>query len=153
MLAIVAMNAPRFVVLAMLGLSAAGMFAVGYSLGLRASSFAVTLVTAGAYPLVVRKLHEEGREAAFAQLSQNMMLVALVVAPVAFGLIAISRSVTEILVAPEFREVTYLVLPLATIGGLLRYLRAHTSDQVFLLNLKPQYGTIIAACDLVVAPL
>lgn len=151
MLAVLAMNAPRFIVNRELGLAAAGMFSVGYSLGMRASSFAVTLVTAGAYPLVVRKMQTEGREAAFAQLSQNMVLVALVVAPVALGLFAINRSLIDLMVAEPFRAVTYTVLPLATLGGLFRYLRAHTSDQVFLLNLKPEFGTIIAACDICVA--
>lgn len=151
LLAILAMNAPRFIVSTTLGLTALGMFSVGYSLGLRASSFAVTLVTAGAYPLVVRKMNSEGAPAAFTQLSKNMILVALTVAPVAFGLLGINRSVVDMLVAAPYREVTYVVLPLATLGGLFRYLRAHTSDQVFLLNLKPQIGTIVAACDIVVA--
>ncbi|WP_419827851.1 lipopolysaccharide biosynthesis protein [Sphingomonas sp.] len=151
LLAILAINAPRFIVSHLLGLAAVGMFSVGYSLGIRASSFAVTLVTAGAYPLVVKKMQMEGKEAAFAQLSKNMVLVALVVAPVAFGLLAVNRSVVNILVAERYRDVTLTVLPLATMGGLFRYLRAHTSDQVFLLSLKPQFGTIIAACDIVVA--
>lgn len=151
MLALLAMNAPRFIVSRELGLAALGMFSVGYSLGIRASSFAVTLVTAGAYPLVVRKMQTEGRDAAFAQLSKNMVLVALVVAPVAFGLLGINRSVVDLLVAPAYRTVTYTVLPLATLGGLFRYLRAHTSDQVFLLSLRPGFGTIVAVCDIVVA--
>lgn len=151
MLAILAINAPRFIVSHQLGLGAVGMFAVGYGLGLRASAFAVTLVTAGAYPLVVRKMQTEGRDAAFTQLRQNMILVALTVAPVTFGLLGINRSVVELLVAAPYREVTLLVLPLATIGGLFRYLRAHTSDQVFLLNLKPRIGTLIAICDFMVA--
>ena len=151
LLAILAMNAPRFIVSHVLGLAALGRFSVGYSLGIRASSFAVSLVTAGSYPLVVRKMQTEGQEAAFKQLSQNMAMVALVVAPVAFGLLGVSRSIVDLLVAPQYREVTYLVLPLATLGGLFRYLRAHTSDQVFLLSLRPGFGTIVAACDIVIA--
>ncbi|AUW57338.1 hypothetical protein C1T17_03745 [Sphingobium sp. SCG-1] len=151
MLAIFAMNAPRFIVTHLLGLSAVGMFSVGYGLGLRASAFAATLVTAGAYPMVVRKMQTEGRDAAFTQLRQNMILVALTVAPVTFGLLGVNRSVVELLVAAPYREVTLLVLPLATVGGLFRYLRAHTSDQVFLLNLQPRIGTMIAVCDFIVA--
>lgn len=152
-LATVAMNVPRFGVTAMVGVAAAGLLSVGYSLGIRASAFAVTLVTAGAYPLVVKKMNTEGPEAAFKQLSQNMVLVALTVIPVAFGLFGINRSVVELLVAEQYREITRTVLPLTIFGGLFRYLRAHTSDQVFLLNLKPGYGTAIAVLDLVVAVL
>jgi O-antigen/teichoic acid export membrane protein len=151
LLAVVAINAPRLILAATLGVSAVGMFAVGYSLGIRASSFAVTLVTAGAYPLVVKKMNQEGPEAAFRQLSQNMVLVALVVAPVAFGLIGVNASVVHLLVDKQYQAVTLAVLPLATVGGLFRYLRAHTSDQVFLLNLKPGYGNWVALVDLIVA--
>lgn len=151
LLAILAINAPRFIVSEFLGLAGVGMFSVGFSLGVRASSFAVTLVTAASYPLVVQKMVKEGRDAAFAQLSRNMTLVAMVVTPVAFGLLAINTSLVQLLVASEYRPVTRVVLPLATIAGLFRYLRAHTSDQVFLLNLRPIYGTLIAACDIVVS--
>ncbi len=153
LLAVVAINVPRFIIASTLGLAAVGLFNVGYSLGIRASSFAVTLVTAGAYPLVVKKMNQEGAEAAFRQLSQNMVLVALVVAPVAFGLFGINRSLVGLLVDPAYQAITLAVLPLATFGGLFRYLRAHTSDQVFLLSLKPVYGTVIAVVDLCVAVL
>ncbi len=151
MLAVLAINAPRFIVSHQLGLAAVGMFSVGYGLGMRASAFAVALVTAGAYPMVVRKMQTEGPTAAFAQLRQNMILVALTVAPVTFGLLGVNRSIVELLVAAPYRDVTLLVLPLATVGGLFRYLRAHTSDQVFLLNLQPRIGTLVAICDFIVA--
>ena len=151
MLAIVAINVPRFVVGQFLGVASVGIFAAGYGLGLRASSFAVTLVTAGSYPLVVRKMVDEGEAAAFAQLSTNMVLVALVVLPVAFGLLAVNRSVIDLLIAPVYRPATYAVLPLATIGGLFRYLRGHTTDQVFLIKLAPGISTWIAVADLIVA--
>ena len=151
LLATLALALPRFIVSGTLGMAAMGTFAVGYGLGLRASSFAVTLVTAGAYPLVVRRMEQEGIEAAFVQLRQNMVLVALAVMPVACGLLAINRLIIDVLVESRFREATASILPLATIGGLFRYLRAHTSDQVFALCLRPGYGTMIAALDIVVA--
>ncbi|WP_179187170.1 lipopolysaccharide biosynthesis protein [Sphingomonas sp. TZW2008] len=151
LLATLALNLPRFIVSGTLGLAAMGAFAVGYSLGLRASSFAVTLVTAGAYPLVVKRMEEEGIDAAFQQLRQNMVLVALAVMPVAFGLLGVNQLVVDVLVDEKYRAITYTVLPLATIGGLFRYLRAHTSDQVFLICLKPRYATWIAVIDILIA--
>ncbi len=151
MLALVAVNAPRFVVEHGDGLAAVGMFAVGYGLGLRASSFASMLVTAGAYPLLVRKMELEGLEAAYEQLVKNMTLVALAVVPVAFGLLAVNRSVVDLLVPPQYAAVTMLVLPLATLGGLLRDLRAHTTDQVFLVRSRPGWTTVVSGVDLVFA--
>lgn len=151
MLAVVALNAPRFIVNHALGLAATGMFAVGYGLGIRASSFAVMLVTAGAYPLVVRKMETEGVQAAYEQLGRNMVLVALAVMPVAFGLLAVNHAVVDIFVAEPVRAATYAVLPLTTIGGLFRSLRAHTTDQIFLIRQKPNYAVIIAIIDLTLA--
>lgn len=151
MLAIFAINAPRFIVSQTMGIAALGMFAVGYGLGLRASSFAVTLVTAGAYPLVVRKMEREGKAAAFEQLAKNMTLVVATVVPVALGLLAVNRQLVDVLVDHEYQAATLAVLPLATLGGLFRYLRAHTSDQVFLVCLAPGFSTAIAVIDLVVA--
>ncbi|SIR11695.1 Membrane protein involved in the export of O-antigen and teichoic acid [Rhizobium sp. RU20A] len=151
MLAVVALNAPRFIVDRMLGIAATGIFAVSYGLGIRASSFAVMLVTAGAYPLAVRKMEEEGLEAAYRQLSANMILVALTVAPVACGLIGINTSVIRIFLPETMWETAYVLLPLSTLCGLFRYLRSHTTDQVFLIRSKPRYVTMIATIDLVLA--
>lgn len=151
LLAVVALNAPRFIVDSTMGLTAAGLFAVSYGLGLRASSFAVMLVTAGAYPLVVKMFETKGLEAAYAQLRTNILLVAFVVVPSALGLIAINPSVVRILVPATFQDSALLVLPLATVSGMLRYLRSHTTDQVFLLRSKPIYGSMISFVDLLLA--
>jgi O-antigen/teichoic acid export membrane protein len=153
LLALIAINAPRFVVESAMGLAAAGLFSVGYGLGLRVSSVAVMLVTAGAYPLVVRKMEFEGVAAAYRQLAKNITLVALAVAPAAFGLLAVNGSLVDIVVPVDYREATVQVLPLAAIGGLLRYLRAHTTDQVFLLRSRTLHTTGIAAADLLLAVL
>ncbi len=148
MLATFAMNAPRFIVNHVGGLAAMGLFAVGYGLGMRASAFAVTLVTTGSYPLVVRRMEEEGIDAAFRQLSKNILLVTIVVAPVAFGLLGVNSAVVHLLVAEPFRATTLSVLPMATLGGLFRYLRQHTTDQVFLVTLRMDVATWISAIDL-----
>ena len=151
MLAVIAVSAPRFIVERFVGLSAVGLFSVGYGLGLRASSFASMLVTAGAYPIVVQKMETEGLSSAYAQLAKNITLLAFVVAPVASGLLAVNHPVVDLIIPAQYRDLTYFILPFATLGGLFRYLRAHTVDQVFLLRSKPGYITIIAIIDLLLA--
>lgn len=151
LMGVVALNAPRFIIDQMLGIAAAGMFAVSYGLGIRASSFAVMLVTAGAYPLAVQKMEREGLEAAYKQLSANMILVALTVSPVACGLIGINTSVIDSFLPESMHEIAYILLPLSTLCGLFRYLRSHTTDQVFLIRSKPRLVTMIAAADLLLA--
>lgn len=151
LLSVIALNAPRFIVDQTLGLAAAGLFAVGYGMGLRASSFAVMLVTAGAYPLVVRTLEAEGLPAAYRQLRVNILMVVCVVLPAALGLIAVNASLVRVLIPADFQSTALLVLPLSALGGMLRYLRSHTTDQVFLLRSRPLYSTVIAAIDLILA--
>lgn len=144
-----ALNSPRFIVDQMLGLEAAGAFGVSYGLGLRASNIAVMLVTAAAYPLVVRKMETEGWDAALRQLSSNTILVALIVCPAALGLLAVNGSVIKLIMPESMQHVGVLILPLSTLCGLIRYLRSHTTDQVFLISRRSDVVLKMAAIDFV----
>lgn len=148
LLAIVANNGPRFIVDRYLGLEAAGMFAIAYGLGLRVASFASMMVTAGAYPLVVARMEKEGLEAAYLQLRQNTVLLLLVLIPAGIGLITINRSVVEILLPAHFAAIAFLVLPLSALTGIMRDVRNHTTNQVFLLQAKTAYATGLSAVDI-----
>jgi O-antigen/teichoic acid export membrane protein len=150
LLSLVALNAPRFVVQEMGGLTAAGMFAVGYGLGVRVASVVVMAVTAGAYPLVLKALRSGGIEAALLQLSRNTVLVALVVIPAGFGVIALSPMLVELLVPTAYKQVTLAVLPLAAFGGVIRALRVHTTDQIYLVIGKPLSATLQSCADVVI---
>jgi O-antigen/teichoic acid export membrane protein len=148
LMSVVALNAPRFIVDQTLGLAAAGMFAVAYSLGLRTSSFASMMVTAGAYPLVIKRFEAEGMEAAYAQLRRNTTLLVAVIMPAALGLIAVNASMVKVLLPVEFGSTAMIVLPLAACCGLLRDLRSHSTNQVFLLHGKTRYTSLISFIDL-----
>ena len=56
----VGLNASRFIVNELMGVAAAGLFAVGYGLGQRAATFAAMLVTAAAFPLAVKSMERHG---------------------------------------------------------------------------------------------
>lgn len=150
LLSILSLNAPRFIVEATHGMSGVGLFAIGYGLGLRASSFAVMLVTAGAFPLVVKKLEQEGLSSAYSQLRMNVVLVSLAVLPVSLGLLSLNSAIVHVFVANSFQEVTLIVLPLSAVAGLLRYMRSHTTDQVFLLQSRPFIISILSLIDFIV---
>lgn len=128
------LNLPRFIVAHMMGISAAGTFAVAYGIGMRISGFAVMLVTPGAYPLVARKMAQEGQAPAFRQLAQNITAVLLVVIPCALGTLAIHEALVKVIVPDGLVEATGMILPLAIGAGMVRYLRSHATDQVFLLT-------------------
>lgn len=147
----VSVNAPRFIVDQTAGLTAAGIFAVAYGLGLRCASVASMLVTAGAYPLVVRRMETEGVEVAYAQHRTNVLLLAAVVLPAALGLIAVSRSLVLIVLPGEFQSAAAVVLPLAAFAGALQNFRAHTTDQVFYLRARTRLAARVALIELVLS--
>jgi O-antigen/teichoic acid export membrane protein len=151
LMSVTALNAPRFVVEQMEGIAAAGVFAVSYGIGVRAASVAVMLVSVGAYPLVVEVTARHGHAAGDTQLARNVTLVMLVAAPIAFGLVAISGSLIDIVFPPALRESAYALLPLATLCGLFRYLRSHGTDQLFLLRSRTDIVAALSAADLVLS--
>ena len=139
----VSANASRFVVSNMLGIGAAGLFAVGYGLGWRTAAVAAMLVTASAFPIAVRKMEEGGSIPALRQLSENGALLTAVLLPSIAGVFLLRWEIVHLLIAPSFQEATLTILPLAAFAGIIRNCRAHFSDQVFLLHRRTHLLIII----------
>ena len=143
----VGLNASRFIVNEMAGVAAAGLFAVGYGLGQRAAAVAAMLVTAAAFPIAVRTMEHGGSQAAMRQLADNSALLVAILAPSLAGIFMLRTEIVHLLIAPPFQQVTLAILPLATLSGALRNLRAHFGDQVFLLHNRTRWMMVIAAVD------
>jgi len=126
----VGLNASRFIVNQMSGVAAAGLFAVGYGLGQRAAAVAAMLVTAAAFPLAVRSMEQEGSQAGMRQLAANSALLVAILAPSLAGIFMLRTEIVHLLIAVPFQAVTLAVLPLSTLAGAIRNLRAHFGDQV-----------------------
>ena len=139
----VSANASRFVVSNMLGIGAAGLFAVGYGLERRTAAVAAMLVTASAFPIAVRKMEEGGSVPALRQLSENGALLTAVLLPSIAGVFLLRWEIVHLLIAPSFQEATLTILPLAAFAGIIRNCRAHFSDQVFLLHRRTHLLIII----------
>jgi O-antigen/teichoic acid export membrane protein len=143
----VGLNASRFIVNEMSGVAAAGLFAVGYGLGQRAAAVAAMLVTAAAYPLAVKSMEQGGSQAGMRQLATNSALLVAILAPGLVGIFMLRMEIVHLLIAPPFQQVTLAILPLATLAGAIRNLRAHFGDQVFLLHDRTRWMMAIAAID------
>jgi len=130
----VTVNASRFIVSDMLGIGAAGLFAVGYGLGFRASMVPAMMVTASAFPLAVRTMEQHGGLRAMRQLADNGALLAAILLPSVAGVFMLRHEIVHLLIAPGFQAATLAILPLATLSGAIRNFRAHFSDQAFLLH-------------------
>ena len=143
----IGLNASRFIVNDMLGVAAAGLFAVGYGLGQRAAAVAAMLVTAAAFPLAVKSMEQSGSKAAMRQLSDNSALLIAILAPSIIGIYMLRAEIVHLLIANSFQRVTLAVLPLAVLAGSIRSLRAHFVDQAFLLHSRTRLMIIVAAID------
>lgn len=146
----VSINASRFIVSDMMGVAAAGLFAVGYGLGFRASTVAAMMVTASAFPLAVRTMQERGVERAMRQLADNGALLAAILLPSVAGVYMLREEIVHLLIAPSFQAATLAVLPLATLAGAIRNFRAHFADQVFLLHQRTRVMIVINTVEALV---
>ena len=143
----VGLNASRFVVNQMLGVAAAGLFAVGYGLGQRAATFAAMLVTAAAFPLAVKSMERHGSKVAMRQLADNSALLIAILTPCITGIFMLRVEIVHLLIAPTFQQVTLAVLPLSVLAGSIRSLRAHFVDQTFLLHNRTGLLAVVATID------
>src|SRR5258708_5896108 len=146
-LAWVGLNASRFIVNEMLGVAAAGLFAVGYGLGQRAATVAAMLVTAAAFPLAVKSMEQEGSKVAMRQLADNSALLIAILAPSITGIFLLRAEIVHLLIAAPFQQVTLAVLPLSVLAGSIRSVRAHFVDQAFLLHSRTRLMIVVAAID------
>src|ERR1700720_2650529 len=146
----VGLNASRFIVNDMLGVAAAGLFAVGYGLGQRAAAVAAMLVTAAAFPLAVKSMEQSGSKVAMRQLADNTALLIAILAPSITGIFMLRAEIVHLLIAAPFQKVTLAVLPLSALAGSIRALRAHFVDQTFLLHNRTRLMIVVAAIDAIV---
>jgi O-antigen/teichoic acid export membrane protein len=143
----VGLNASRFAVNDLLGVAAAGLFAVGYGLGQRAAAVAAMLVTAAAFPIAVKRMEESGSKAAIRQLADNCALLVAILAPSIVGIFMLRTEIVHLLIAERFQAVTLAILPLSALAGAIRNLRAHFGDQVFLLHNRTRLLVVVASID------
>jgi len=140
-------NALRYLVDWFEGMVAVGLVTAGWGLGQRATSFAALLVAVAGFPLAVRRTHDEGISAGMSQLDRNGLLLLLVLAPATAGLVILREPLSSLLVAAPYRDMTAMVLPWAAIGGAVRSVRLHFTNQVFLLHERPKTATLVDVFD------
>jgi O-antigen/teichoic acid export membrane protein len=126
----------RFIVTAMQGAAALGLYAVGFDLADRVVKALTQPLGTAALPLVISKLESEGVEAAREQASRNFVLLAGIIIPATAGLIAVTPEVVDIMVGAPYRAMSRAVVPLIAVAALLSGLRASYFDHAFQLGLK-----------------
>lgn len=143
----VSINGIRVVVDQMRGAVELGLMSVGWGLGQRLASTAAMLVTAAAFPLAVQSFNAGDKKQGIAQISMNGSLLTGILAPAAAGIFLINEPLVKWLIAEPYWAMTIAVLPLALLSGVLRNLRVHFADQVFLLHERTDWALAITVIE------
>ena len=142
-------NSIRYLVQWQSGATALGLMIVGWSLGRRCASVASMLVTTAAFPLAARLMNEGRRDEALVQLRINAALVFAVLAPVTAAVALLGPGLVALVVAPDYRQTSAELLALATLGGALRNLHLHVTDQLMVLDRRWRMAAEIDVVEIV----
>ena len=140
---------PRYFIAGSLSLEQAGLYAVGVGLGLRIASLITMMVTPAALPLLFKLVHEQGQQAAVAQLQHNLLLLLVVLLPGLLGLYAIMPVLVPVLVEQRFVDATLQVMPWALLAGGIEAVKNGYLNHYFFIHKKTAsifiYDTAMAA--------
>ena len=145
----IAENYIRYLVQWQAGAVALGLMIVGWSLGRRCAAVATMLVATAAFPLASKLLNEGRRPEALAQLGVNAALVLGVLAPVTAALAFLGPALVSLAVAADYRDITAELLGWSVLGGALRNLHVHVTDQVMVLERRLGMVAVIDVVEIV----
>ena len=90
-------------------------------------------------------MEQEGSQAGHGPARRHSALLVAILAPSLAGIFMLLTEIVHLLIAAPFQAVTLAVLPLSTLAGAIRNLRAHFGDQVFLLQSRTRWMMAVAA--------
>lgn len=86
------------------------------------------VVNTAAFPHTARVFEEQGKDAARAQMSYNLALLAAVLLPAGVGLCIAAHAVAQLVAGAAFREQFVWILPWLVLSGLIGGLRYYVCD-------------------------
>jgi O-antigen/teichoic acid export membrane protein len=135
--AMILQNSDRFLLGSLAGAGVLGIFAVAYNLVERPTTLICSSISTATFPLVVKVLEHQGREAARIQAGRNGIALLAVTLPACAGLALTADYVAASLVGPAFRDGVAALLPIMSFTALARGLRSHFIDHAFHLSGRP----------------
>jgi O-antigen/teichoic acid export membrane protein len=130
-LAVVIATSDRFLIAAMMGESAAGIYAVSADLTARTLTLLMMVVYTAMFPLAVRAWEEGGPTAARERMNDNAAALLAIGLPAAVGLAVLSGSVADCFLGQGYRAAAADVIPLIAVAALLAGLKAYHWDAAF----------------------
>lgn len=127
-------SSDRMFLLWMQGEATAGLYAVGYDLSSQVLGVILMIINLAAFPLAVRALEQEGKQAAEQQLKQNILMIAGIAFPAAAGLAILAPGITYFLLGEEFQLAAQKIIPWVALAALLAGLKSYYFDLAFQLG-------------------
>ncbi len=130
-LAVVIGSSDRFLIAAMRGDEAAGLYSVGFDFTMQTLTLLMMVISLAMFPIAVRAYEEHGREAAQDQMRHNASLLLAVGIPSVVGLSLLAPNVAHCFLGKSFRSAASGIIPLIALGSFLAGLKAYHFDAAF----------------------
>ena len=124
----------RFLIAALIGHGAVGMYAAGYGLADRLLDIIFIWFGVAVWPLTIRALEKDGKQAAKAVAGQAAGLMALIAFPAAAGLALVAVPLTELLIGEGLRAEAAVILPWIALSGLMNGMMTYYFHEAFTLT-------------------
>ncbi len=131
--------AGRFIVTAIEGVAALGLYAISAELAYRFVTAILGPLNMATAPLATHDLESQGLAAAQQRLSKACILMIGFMAPATVGITLVTPDIVEVLIGDEFKEVTLTLLPLVTVATMLLFFRTGYLDQALHLGMKQHF--------------
>ena len=127
-------SADRFMLAALQDKAQAGLYAVGYDLSGNSIFMLMTAINLAAYPVIIKLLEEEGKQAAYEYFNKYTVLLLGIAIPAVMGLILVGSNLVYLVIGAEYQQTVTLLLPWITIALFLLGLQVFYFDLAFQLG-------------------
>lgn len=127
-------SADRFMLASYHGKSQAGMYVAGYDISGNSVLMLMAAVNTAAYPLIIKLLEHEGKEAAFEYFKKYVVLLIGISIPGVAGLLLVGPNLIHLVIGQEYQQVVTSLLPWMTLALFLAGLQAFYFDLAFQLG-------------------
>jgi len=133
----------RFLVLALLGDSAAGVYAAGYALADRTIDIIFVWIGLAATPIAITALERGGAARAKQAARNNIQMMALIGVPAALGLALVAEPLAAVMTGEAFRDQAAIIIPWIALAALLNGVTVYYLHEAFILSGKTRMIPVV----------
>jgi CelD/BcsL family acetyltransferase involved in cellulose biosynthesis/O-antigen/teichoic acid export membrane protein len=129
----------RFLIEFFLGPDQVGLYSAGYAFPDRIGQYLFMAVATASFPLIVRRLEQEGTEPARDQTYINGVAMLALAIPACIGMLMADRQIAAVLIGADFRASAVKIIPWIAVATMFNGFAAHYFDHAFLLAKKTRF--------------